>query len=237
MANELEFKRDELNICTQKQWIEKLEKSLEENCGEVVKNLVMEGAPADPDADQERFTDFTLKVIHKMDTILPQDIKKQILSDCACRYPTEKLAHIKEDYINYRNSARAHQLLEEVFKEDLESMDIPQIYKDEIIKNGWGLAGKKVHDIITVTKIPDEVEKYFTATDINEKRVAYCHCPRIKKLISDNEQGVSPTYCNCRAGFYKGIWEDITGKDIKVEVLDTILNGSLTCSFSISLNE
>ena len=168
MSKDLEFVKDETNISRQKIWIDKLSYSLDKNCGEVVKNLILEGVPADPESDQEKFSDFTINAIHKMDTILPQDVKNQVLTDCACLYPITKIEHIKEDYKNYHSSGRAHQMLEEQFRKDLEQWNIPGEYKNEIIDRGWGIAGKKVLDLITVTKTPEDVETYFTTKD--EKR-------------------------------------------------------------------
>lgn len=44
-----------------------------------------------------------------------------------------------------------------------------------------------------------------------------------------------PTYCYCGAGFYKGIWEEILKKPVKVEVLKTVMKGDDICQIAIYL--
>jgi predicted hydrocarbon binding protein len=46
---------------------------------------------------------------------------------------------------------------------------------------------------------------------------------------------ISPTYCYCGAGFYKGIWEEILQQPVEVEVLKSILNGDDVCTIAIHL--
>ena len=83
---------------------------------------------ADPEADQEKFSDFTIRAIHRMNTTLPSDIKKLVLTDCACLYPTDKIQHIVDDYKNYKSSGKAHFMLEELFSDDLSKANIPEQY-------------------------------------------------------------------------------------------------------------
>jgi predicted hydrocarbon binding protein len=51
------------------------------------------------------------------------------------------------------------------------------------------------------------------------------------------DQPLSPTYCYCGAGFYKGIWEEITQQNVEVELLESVLQGDDVCKIAIHLPE
>ena len=46
---------------------------------------------------------------------------------------------------------------------------------------------------------------------------------------------ISPIYCYCGAGFYKGIWEEIIQQPVEIEMLETVLKGDNVCQFAIYL--
>ena len=61
-------------------------------------------------------------------------------------------------------------------------------------------------------------------SDPQRKRQLYCHCPRIRDVLQSGAY-LSPTYCYCGAGYYKGLWEEITQRQVEVEVLESVLDG------------
>ena len=106
----------------------------------------------------------------------------------------------------------------------------------ELVKRGWGTAGIKKGNTILATKIPKSgyLLEYISETDPERKRQHYCHCPRVREILKTSKT-ISPTYCYCGAGFYKGIWEEILQKPVEVEVLETVLQGDEVCRISITL--
>ena len=106
----------------------------------------------------------------------------------------------------------------------------------DIVKRGWGLAGIKNGNLIVATKMPKSgtLLEYMREKDPEKKRALYCHCPIIKEAIGTKTK-ISPTYCCCGAGFYKGIWEYIIQQPIKVEVLESVLEGGEVCRIAIRL--
>jgi hypothetical protein len=58
-----------------------------------------------------------------------------------------------------------------------------------------------------------------------------CYCP----LASEIKEALSPTYCNCSAGWLKEMYETVTVKPVKVEVLETIKRGGQACRFNVIL--
>ena len=239
----IEYKKNVAKQNKQKEWIEKLEQGFDKHSDENTKNFILSNKPADADSDELKLIEFTIQAVNKMDTMLPEDIKREILINCSCHYPKDRLQELKNLYNQTGNIDKVHQLLEEQFESTLynpsefesEFSSVKDEYKQKIIERNWGLAGEKIGDSIIVTKIPNEIERYFTTDDPIEKRYAYCHCPRIKALIKENNRSISESYCYCGAGFYKGIWEEIIGSDVKVEVLETVVGGSSVCKFAVHL--
>ena len=106
----------------------------------------------------------------------------------------------------------------------------------DIVSRGWGAAGVKDGDTIIATKIPKSgyLLEYMRETDPAKKRQLYCHCPRIREVLATSE-AISPTYCYCGAGLYKGIWEEIVQQPVEVEVLESVLQGNEVCRIAIYL--
>jgi hypothetical protein len=67
----------------------------------------------------------------------------------------------------------------------------------------------------------------------NVVKVKYptCYCP----LASEIKEALSPTYCNCSVGWLKELYETVTGKPVKVEVLETVKRGGQACRFNVIL--
>jgi predicted hydrocarbon binding protein len=40
-------------------------------------------------------------------------------------------------------------------------------------------------------------------------------------------------YCQCGAGFYRGIWETILERPVRVEVLESVLSGGDVCRVAV----
>ena len=67
----------------------------------------------------------------------------------------------------------------------------------------------------------------------NVVKVKYptCYCP----LASEIKEALSPTYCNCSVGWLKQMYETVTEKPVRVEVLETIKRGGQACRFNVIL--
>ncbi len=61
----------------------------------------------------------------------------------------------------------------------------------------------------------------------------YCMCP----LVESGPEELSPTYCQCSAGYLKELFGRLTGKSVSVEVLETLRTGGSMCRFTITLPE
>jgi predicted hydrocarbon binding protein len=45
------------------------------------------------------------------------------------------------------------------------------------------------------------------------------------------------TYCRCSEGFIKSYWEEILGRPVKVEILESVISGGRECRFAVRLRE
>lgn len=105
-----------------------------------------------------------------------------------------------------------------------------------ILDQGLGLAGRREGNTIIATKIPESgyLRDYFQEQDPIEKRHLYCHCPRVRDEVGSDPK-LPMEYCYCGAGFYKGIWEEILGQPLKVEVLESVMSEDEVCKIAIHL--
>lgn len=60
-----------------------------------------------------------------------------------------------------------------------------------------------------------------------------CFCGLMRGLPSDVQ--VSPTYCGCSHRFVKTYWEEVLGRQVQVELLESAISGGVECKFKIEL--
>ena len=132
---------------------------------------------------------------------------------------------------------KVHGMLRDKFESFLrDTMGLDEEIIRTVMDRGWGLAGIKQGDTIIATKIPKSgnLEAYLQETDPEKRRRLYCHCPRIREVLTSSEP-FPAVYCYCGAGFYKGIWEEILQRSVTVEVLESVLAGHQACKIAIHL--
>jgi len=175
--------------------------------------------------------------MERLDLLVDEEKRKDIMTGCACQYPESALQEIREAYEATRDIDLAHQMLQEQFESLLkDSLKLSDELVAEIVGRGWGSAGIKKGHTIIATKIPKSgyLVEYMKETNPARKRQFYCHCPRVREVLKTPET-ISRTYCYCGAGFYKGIWEEILQEPVEVEVLKTVLQGDQVCKIAIYL--
>jgi len=94
--------------------------------------------------------------------------------------------------------------------------------------------GVRVGNIVYETKIPFKTPEYLAESDPVLKRWHYCHCPWSREAIRSGEK-TAPLFCNCSAGFHSKPWEGALGQKVRVEVLESVLQGDERCRFAIHL--
>lgn len=221
-----------------KNWLLKFSHCLNEIAGEKIRIKVLKGSEKlTSNSSQKEIFGWIKGAMERLDNLVDETKRIEIMTGCACQYSQTDLQDIRKTYQESKNIDLAHKMLLEKFISFLRgSLKLDNDLIDDIVNRGWGLAGVKNGNTIIATKIPKSgnLTEYFKETDPKKKRAMYCHCPLIRESIGSNEK-ISPTYCYCGAGFYKGIWEYISGQKVKAEVLESVLKGDDVCKIAIYL--
>jgi hypothetical protein len=97
--------------------------------------------------------------------------------------------------------------------------------------------GVREGNVVYEAKIPYMTIDYLAAPDERLKRYFYCHCPWVRESLKEGDVSVSPTFCQCSAGFHKKSWEVIFEQPLQAEVVETVLKGDPWCKIAIHLPE
>ncbi len=223
----------------EKYWLAKFSKYLKEIAGINIHNGIMKGCEGFSDnSNREEIIKWSKKAIEKLDSLVDEEKRIKIMTGCACQYPKYDLQEIRKKYGETKDIDLVHQMLLEKFILFLkDSLKLDTGLVKDIINRGWGLAGVKKGNTIIATKIPKSgnLTLYMKEHDPEKKRALYCHCPRVRDVLKTPDIKISPTYCYCGAGFYKGIWEEILERPVKVKVLKTVMKEDDTCQIAIYL--
>jgi len=216
-------------------WLKKFENSLNQYAGPEIKARVMnvQDNSASGSAASESIQ-WTARTMARLDELVDEPQRRDIMAACACEFPAARLIPIQEAYAETKDLAEAHRMLETQFFANLdEPLKQDETAVREIKNRAWGVAGTLEADRILAIKMPFAFQAYLEAEDAAEKRYHYCHCRRVREVIRTGEAKIPQTYCYCGAGFYKRIWEIITQKPVRVEVLETVLHGADECKIAI----
>jgi len=219
-------------------WLDKFSGCLDGVAGEEIREQVMKGSEGLSSlSSQQEVIAWSKEAMERLDSLVDGEQAKEIMAGCACRYPRSVLQGIREEYAATGDIDLAQQMLQAQFESMLkDSLQLSDDLITEIVGRGWGSAGVREGNTIMAIKIPKSgyLVEYMNETDPEKKRQYYCHCPRIREVLKSSET-ISPTYCYCGAGFYKGIWEEILQQPVRVEVLESVLDGGEVCKIAIHL--
>lgn len=185
-------------------------------------------------------------VIERLEHIVGVEACQDFLSECLRDLPDEYFVREREVYESCKDIDEYLVKKKQRFVEQLEACQregrlfFAQEITDEVLEfvRSEPEIGGGVRDgnVVYETKIPFMTREYLAEDNETLKRFYYCHCPWARYAIKNNEK-VTPTFCNCSAGFHKKPWEILYGKKIKVDVLESVLQGDERCRFAIHLPE
>jgi len=219
-------------------WQNKLGRSITERAGEKARLTTLDGGAGlnDHSSARERWL-WTCGALERLEEFADLETRQAILSDCHCVYPVEDLLDVKMAYRVNGDLDQALEMLGEKFQRFLrEVIQLEEELVKTILARGWGLAGRREGKTIIATKIPKSgyLRDYFKEQDPLRRRQLYCHCPRVRDQLG-TEPGLPREYCYCGAGFYQGIWEEILGQPVQVEVLQSVMGGDEVCQIAVHL--
>ena len=151
-------------------------------------------------------------MLEKLDNTAKEHEKYDILSCCAHNFSQKRISALNS---LYKKTGSVEEILKEMHK-DYDWYEDPELKENSIY----------------VTKIPYNREVYEKAETFEEKQKNYCHCPMIRNHLNE---GISPTFCNCSAGWYRQLWEGILERPVSIKILASLVKGDQNCRFAISL--
>ena len=228
----------DINYDFEQAWLARLTSCLDEAVGEQTRRQVMVGSEALSDQSSRKDVhEWTQGAMARLESLLDEETAHQVMTGCACQYPTQGLQAARQAYESTGDPAAAHQVLQSQFEAFLrDSLQLEEEQIAEVVSRGWGLAGILEENRILATKIPKSgyLVQYLQERDPQKKRQYYCHCPRVRDTLKTGKS-LPVTYCYCGAGFYKGIWEEIVQAPVEVEVLESVLGGDDVCTIAVNL--
>jgi len=220
----------------ERQWLNKLSRSLAERAGADRTGEIMRGHEHLSDqSTPEEVISWTKGALRRLAQHLGQEEAQEVLLGCACQYPGEGLAEIRACYQREGDLAKAHEMLKDRFLGFLrDDLKLDEDLISTILDRGWGLAGRLDGQRVIATKIPKSgnLRAYLEEEDPEKRRQMYRHCPRIRSVLASGE-ALSSLYCYCGGGFYKGVWEEILGRPVQVDLSESVLEGGDVCRFVI----
>ena len=220
-------------------WLKKFSKCIENVVGKEISINILKGSESYSDeSNREEIINWSKEALEKLEYLTDKEKIIKIMTGCACQYPKVQLQEIRKHYEKTKDISIAHKMLQEQFESLLHNskLNLSTVIIDDIIEKGWGSAGIIQANKVLATKIPKSsfINDYYKTNDPEKKKQFYCHCPRVRDALKMNIK-LPETYCYCGSGFYKGIWEEILQKPVKVKILKSIMKGDDVCSFEIQL--
>ncbi|MGD2162337.1 MAG: hypothetical protein PVI81_08110 [Anaerolineales bacterium] len=215
-------------------WRDKLSNQIEAAVGSDVRDEIIR---PDPEAENKSVIQWTRAVMVRLEDSLDAPLCQQIMTDCACHYPSEQLEPLRSLYQRSGDLKQIHKALQQQFETFMrEALELDEDQIADIVERGWGAAGVLNGDTIIATKIPKSgyLKEYLSEPDPDLRRSKYCHCPRVRDAVEAGEE-LPQLYCYCGAGFYKHMWETILGAPVEVELLESVLSGGEVCKVAIKI--
>lgn len=205
---------------------------------ELSEQIAAAGKILSQDSPVEERISWTRSALQSLEKDLGTTTLEAILSGCACRYPTDGLNAVREAFRKSGEIDLALAMLQGIFEDFLHHhLQLDKNLINELTARGWGLAGRRQGERIIATKIPrsGNVRAFFQESDPEEKRRLYCHCPRVREGVG-REPHLPAVYCYCGAGFYQGIWEYLLDRPVRVQLLESVMQGGDICRVAVDLS-
>lgn len=223
---------------------------LAEVVGEDLRDCIFEDLPLPPlGLSRYEKAQYTARIMGRMEEVFGVSTTRDLLQDCLRDLPDDYYPEERSDfyevcagdmdrYLDFRGKKFADLL--RGYMERNELFYGQEITEDVIafVENNPEVGGGvREGNLIYETKIPYNTKAYLEETDPKMKRYHFCHCPWAKESIRRETLNVSPTFCQCSAGFVKKPFDVIFGQSLQADVLESVLQGDDVCRFAIHLPE
>ena len=198
-------------------------------------------------SDPAEYPAFTRALMERLEGGLLEETVRRALAGNHHKIPT---AAFDEERAHYQNAAsmdeylaghHARQVAELQQHCDTNTVWYEQVITQDVVD--YVSAHPEVQsavregDTLYTTKIPYDPARFLSESDPVQKRYYACHCPFVREAILRGEHGISENWCYCSGGFVKTPYEAILGRELRVELLQSVLRGDPVCRFAIHLDD
>ncbi len=214
--------------------------------GYETRNMVFQGFELPPlGSDPESYPRLTQLIINRLESELPRETCREILTWNYHRLPAEAFMEKKERFeksnsIDEYLEGEHRRLIEEL--EDCKKkgriwyeQEITPEVLEFVKRNQEICTGLRSGDNIYVTKMPFAPKHYLIEKSQVLKRYYACHCPLARSTILDTKTKIPHIFCYCSAGFEKFGFDIIFCESVEVELLESALKGDMRCRFAIKI--
>jgi len=223
--------------------LENLSNTIKQTVGKTKHKAIFEGIKLPPLGTPPKYRPkITKKFMDNLEAELGVGKCREILSSGPHAGPKEQYLPEQKKFLESKGIDDFLRKKHEEYVEELEkhmkektlyfTQEITKEVLDYVRKTPPCQVGVRKGDIIYVTKIPYMAKEYLREKDLKKKRYYACHCAWVREAIKSDLK-ISPNFCYCSAGFEKRLWDVIFGRDVKADVLQTVLKGDPICKFAI----
>jgi hypothetical protein len=189
---------------TKQGMLRNIEENVNRFAGETVTKKVMEGNDQiSGKTDPRKVAEWVKGAMERLDSLVDEKTKFQIMENCGYT-----CAEVNKKLIE---KAKARRDKYKSIDEFLDAEQRKPMRGTKLVRQGKVL--------------------YHYYTPHSFTRPMRCYCGLLRGLPPDEK--ISPTYCQCSKGFVKKYWEEILGKPVKVELLQSAVSGAQECKFEI----
>lgn len=199
-------------------WVEdkiaKWGRSIEGRAGAAAAERVLEGHEALGEAAPEARAEWTRGVMARLAGAVPAEAERAaIMTERACVF-------IEEFGTEPLDKLRA------LFRETGDVDAVLAAMAADPSRHG---RSRREGNVIYETKAPADREAFEAARTPYDKQVAGCYCP----LARAAKPPIVQPYCFCGGGWYKGIWEFILERPVRIDVAASLMLGDDACIFRV----
>jgi predicted hydrocarbon binding protein len=192
-------------------WKDKLARSVGEHLGQEACSSILAGGEGIGTTSGPGTKSRWIKtVMERLDGLAGADTRRKVMEASSCPYSKVRIAGAKK---LYRQCQSMEEFLEKAAQAGL-------------------LADKEValkDDVIYLTKF--HYHRNADAVPAEDFVMHACHCGWAK----GTREEISATFCMCGAGFYRQFFEEVLEREVRIEVVKSVLRGDRECVMAVFL--
>ena len=215
-------------------WIDNLSSALDSRVGEEIRREMLEGREGlKQSSSSKKKIKYAKKVIEKLEQSIDTEVRRELLSCGIHKRSPGGLERIRKQFKRVKDLDKFLEILQAESREKWGTKS--ELLLQWITDNPECEGGVRKGDVIYVCKVPHQATEFLTTDDDEMKKYHYCHCGWAKESLRTKDVDISPEFCYCGAGWYRQFWEAVFQEPVKVEVVETVMNGDSRCMFAVHI--